>query len=276
VRRAAALTPLALISFSANSLLCRLALGGGTIDAASFTTIRLAAGAATLAAISMAGSPGTRPELPAPRWGSSIALFLYAITFSLAYVSLTTGTGALLLFGAVQTTMLVYALMSGERPSAREWTGLGLAIVGLVYLVSPGLSAPPLTGSVLMLVSGVSWGYYSLWGSSSSDPLADTGVNFVRSVPMAAAVSALAIQDSAITPAGAGLAALSGAVASGLGYVAWYAALRGLTATRAATVQLAVPAVTAAGGVLLLGEPMSLRLVIAATLILGGVSLARR
>jgi drug/metabolite transporter (DMT)-like permease len=148
--------------------------------------------------------------------------------------------------------------------------------VGLIYLVSPGLAAPPLAGSVLMLVSGVSWGYYSLWGRSSSDPLADTGVNFVRAVPMAAAVSAIAIRDLSITPAGAGLAALSGAVASGLGYVAWYAALRGLTATRAATIQLAVPAVTAAGGVLLLGEPVSIRLATAAALILGGIWLARR
>ena len=272
---AATLTPLALISFSANSILCRLALGDGTIDPASFTTIRVAAGAAILSAISLTAEPAS-PRAAAPRWRSAVALFLYAIAFSLAYVSLTAGTGALLLFGAVQTTMLGYALSSGERPTWREWAGLGVAIVGLVYLVSPGLAAPPLTGSALMLLSGVSWGYYSLWGRSSSDPLADTGINFVRSVPMAAAVSALTIRGLSISPVGAGLAALSGAVASGLGYVAWYAALRGLTATRAATVQLAVPIVTAIAGVLLLGEPMSLRLVMAAALILGGISLARR
>ena len=179
---------LALVSFSANSILCRLALGDGTIDPASFTTIRLAAGAAMLSTISLATEPAAPTRVAAPRWRSAVALFLYAIAFSLAYVSLTAGTGALLLFGAVQTTMLVSALNSGERPEWREWAGLAAAVVGLVYLVSPGLTAPPLVGSALMLLSGVAWGYYSLWGRSSSDPLADTGINFVRSVPMTAIV----------------------------------------------------------------------------------------
>jgi drug/metabolite transporter (DMT)-like permease len=182
----------------------------------------------------------------------------------------------LLLFGAVQTTMLTSALMAGEHPTAREWAGLAVAIAGLLYLVSPGLTAPPAAGSAVMIVAGVAWGFYSLWGRASVDPLGDTGVNFVRSVPMAAVASALAIRSLSITPVGAGLAALSGSVASGLGYVAWYGALRGLTATRAATVQLAVPVLTATAGVLLLGEPVSARLLVAAVLILGGIALAKR
>ena len=201
-------------------------------------------------------------------------LFLYAVPFSLAYVSLGAGTGALILFGAVQSTMLAVALATGERPHPLQWTGLILALAGLVYLVLPGLTAPPPAGAALMALAGMSWGIYSLRGRRASNPLAETAGNFLRSVPMAAAVSLVVAAHARWDLEGAILAILSGVVASGLGYVAWYAALGHLSATRAATVQLAVPVIAAAGGVLLLAEPVTARLVLAAVLILGGVALA--
>ena len=269
------LTISALVAFAANSVLCRAALGGRTIDAASFTSLRLLSGACALLLITASlnkslPSLGRRPDKLTP----ALLLFLYAAAFSFAYTGLTTGTGALILFGSVQATMLAAALGSGERPHAFEWAGLVLAIVGLVYLVSPGLAAPPPLNSALMAVAGISWGLYSLAGRGARDPLADTTSNFVLALPLALAVNLLARDGAHVSAAGVTFAVLSGALASGIGYVVWYAALRGLTATRAATVQLAVPLLAAFGGVVLMSESLSLRLLIAAALILGGVALA--
>ena len=270
--RTVAFTGLALTAFAANSLLCRGALGRSAIDAASFSTIRLFSGAAALLAIALATRP--RGAALSGSWLSAGLLFLYAVPFSYAYVTLGAGTGALILFGAVQATMLAVALIAGERPHPMQWTGLIVALGGLVYLVLPGLSAPSTVGCALMITAGVAWGVYSIRGRVASDPLAETAGNFLRSVPMAVVVSMAAAGAARLTPAGIGLAVLSGALASGLGYVAWYAALSGLTAIRAATVQLAVPVLAAVGGVLFLSERITVRLFISAVLILGGVGLA--
>ncbi|HEV2801186.1 MAG TPA: DMT family transporter [Pyrinomonadaceae bacterium] len=273
------LTICALVAFAANSVLCRAALGGRTIDAASFTSIRLLSGACVLLLIT-ASFEGNVPALWRRRgfkFIPALLLFLYAAAFSFAYTGLTTGTGALILFGSVQATMLAAALRSGERPHLFEWAGLLLALAGLVYLVSPGLSAPPLPSSALMAVAGISWGFYSLAGRGARDPLADTTNNFVLALPLAFVVNFAAhIGDSGshISAAGVVLALLSGALASGVGYVVWYAVVKDLTATRAATVQLPVPLLAAFGGVVLLSESLSLRLVVAAAVILGGVALA--
>lgn len=269
-----ACTVFALIAFAMNSVLCRLALGASAIDAASFSTIRLLSGALVLLLIS-AVLKKDKPTLQRGRWTSAVLLFLYAIAFSLAYISLGAGTGALILFGSVQATMLISALRSGERPHLLQWMGLFLALAGLVYLVLPGLAAPPPPlSSVLMAIAGISWGFYSLRGRGTQDPLTDTTGNFVRALPFVILVNFLMLRDSHVSARGIVLAVLSGAVASGVGYVVWYTALKGLTATRAATVQLVVPILAATGGVILLSEDISLRLLLAALLILGGVGLA--
>jgi drug/metabolite transporter (DMT)-like permease len=256
-----------------NSILCRLALGGGAIDAASFSGIRLASGAALLLLISMALKGGA-PRARRGHWISASLLFLYAIAFSLAYLGLSAGTGALLLFGTVQATMLIAALRSGERPHALVWCGLCLALAGIFYLVLPGLTAPPLLRSTLMVVAGVSWGLYSLRGRNAGDPLLETTCNFIYSLPLAVLAVILLSGGLHASAWGILLAVLSGALASGLGYVIWYEALKGLTATRAATVQLAVPLLAAAGGALLLQEGLTTRLLVSAVLILGGVGAA--
>ncbi|HEY0005529.1 MAG TPA: DMT family transporter [Pyrinomonadaceae bacterium] len=266
-------TGLALLAFAMNSVLCRLALGGAAIDAASFSTARLGSGAAMLLLLT-AVSKGERTLSLRGNWISATLLFLYAVAFSLAYLSLSAGAGALILFGSVQATMLLTALRAGERPRLLELAGLCIAIAGLVYLVSPGLAAPSPQSSALMAVAGISWGFYSLRGRKALDPLADTTGNFVRALPLAIMVSLLMFSQRHISTKGLLLAVLSGAVTSGLGYVVWYIALRGLTATRAATVQLAVPALAALGGVLLLSEVITIRLLAAASMILGGVGLA--
>lgn len=267
-----ALTAAALVAFAGNSLLCRMALGQGSIDAASFSTIRLMAGACSLAVISAAH--GSRARASADAWTSAAALFLYAIPFSFAYVWLPTGTGALILFGAVQVTMMLGALAGGERPRARQWAGLVLAVAGLVYLVLPGLAAPPLAGAALMAVAGIAWGVYSLRGRGAANPLRQNAGSFARSIPMALVVSILAFEQLHLEARGVLLAVASGALASGLGYVAWYSALRSLSATRASLVQLLVPILAAAGGIAFLGEPLSLRLVLSAVIVLGGIALA--
>jgi drug/metabolite transporter (DMT)-like permease len=267
----ALLTSLALVAFAANSVICRRALGSHLMDAASFALVRLATGAAVLLAIHAGTRRGFRvsfrPLQPA-------MLFLYAAAFSFAYRSLGSGTGALILFGCVQTTMILAAFRSGERFRLLEGAGLALALSGLGCLVAPGLTAPSLLGSALMAVAGIAWGVYSLRGRDSADPMGETTWNFVLATPLALAVAGLALRSAHVTPQGVALAAVSGAVTSGLGYVAWFAALRGLTAIRAAIVQLAVPALAAAGGVVFLSERVSLRLVLSAILILGGVTLA--
>ncbi len=262
-------TVTALLAFAANPVLCRWALGQGAIDAAGFAVVRLVSGAATLLVVAFATGRGDRRG--AGNWGSGAALFAYAVCFSFAYLELTVATGSLILFGAVQVTMLGAAFAGGERPQPRQWAGLAAAVGGVVILVAPGLQAPPPLGSALMAVAGIAWGAYSLRGRGNDDPVAATVDNFVRAVPFVLVVGLAQLSRIHATPRGVVLAALSGSVTSGLGYTVWYAALRGLTATRAATVQLTVPVIAASIGVLLLGEHISVRLVIATVAILGGV-----
>ena len=200
-------------------------------------------------------------------------LFLYAVPFSFAYTQLSTGTGALILFGAVQVTMLASAARSGETLLPTQWLGALIALGGLVYLVLPGLTAPPLSAAVLMGIAGVSWGIYTLLGRGVANPLAQTTINFVRAVPLAIVVSILAARQIHVSPPGVVLAVVSGALTSGLGYTVWYTALRGLTATQAAVLQLVVPVLAAAGGVVFLMEPISLRLAVSALLVIGGIAL---
>ena len=274
VRKTAWLTALALLAFAANSLLCRAALGQGSIDAASFTSLRVVSGALTLGLIVL---PRWRDRgLESVDWRSAAMLFAYMVFFAFAYRFLAAGTGALILFGAVQLTMFVVALRAGEPFPLLSWVGLVLAILGLVYLVSPGLTAPHPLGAALMAAAGIAWGVYSLLGRGAADPLAATANNFLYSVPLVLAVNALFLVTSGLhaTWRGVGLAVLSGAITSGLGYVIWYAALRGLTGTHAATIQLAVPVIAALGAVLLLSEPITPRLALAAAMTLGGVWMA--
>ncbi|MEX0938939.1 MAG: DMT family transporter [Pirellulales bacterium] len=272
--RTVVLTMLALVAFAANSILCRMALGDAAIDAPSFTLVRLASGAATLACI-LAAVGGWRKQVTSGSWSSAAMLFLYAAAFSFAYLSLSAGTGALILFGAVQVTMILGAIRAGHFPSVLEWVGLVAAMAGLVYLVSPGLTSPPLVGAGLMAVAGCAWGVYSLRGRGTLDPLADTAGNFLRSLPLAVALSvAASFAMYRVSWRGLLLAVLSGALASGVGYVLWYAALRGLTATRAAIVQLSVPLLAAVGGILFLSERISFRLTMASVLVLGGIAIA--
>lgn len=273
--RTAALTTLAMVAFAANSLLCRMALRPDLIDAASFGSVRLASGAVALALI-VHLRHGSKARGRAD-WLAAAMLFAYVAFFSFAYLSLSAGTGALILFGAVQVTMLAAGLRAGEAFGPMARLGLALAVGGLVYLVLPGLSAPPLLGAVLMAVAGVAWGLYSLRGRGVADPLAATAGNFLRAVPMALGLSllmaALSARSAHAGAQGIVLAAVSGALTSGLGYVLWYAALRGLSASRAAVVQLSVPPIAAFGGAWLLGEHISLRLAAASAAILGGIAL---
>ena len=264
------LTTLAMIAFAGNSLLCRLALATTPIDAASFTSIRVVSGALTLIILN---ALLTRARVPGGNWGSALALFAYAAGFSFAYISLSAATGALLLFGAVQCTMIGYGLIRGERMNRIQTTGVLIALAGLVGLLLPGLSAPPLMGALLMLGAGVAWGIYSLRGRGAQNATADTAGNFLRAVPFALMTSLLFMADAKIDSAGVMYAVASGALASGVGYAIWYAVLPALRATTAATVQLTVPALAAAGGVLLLDEPLSLRLGLASLAILGGVAI---
>jgi drug/metabolite transporter (DMT)-like permease len=268
------LTAIAMLAFAANSLLCRMALGAGLIDAASFTSVRVISGAVMLGFIVL---PRLRSQgRPKVDLRAVFMLFSYMIFFSLAYLSLAAGTGALILFGAVQLTMFTVGLRSGEHFSRASWAGLVLAIAGLVYLVSPGVTAPDPKGALLMAIAGVSWGVYSLLGRTAADPMESTAYNFIYSVPLALGASLVFINDFEVTVTGALLAVASGAVASGLGYFVWYAALRGLTAIRAATVQLSAPVIAAIGGVLLLGEDVTLRLVLASVATLGGIAVVLR
>jgi drug/metabolite transporter (DMT)-like permease len=266
-----ALTALAMVAFAANSLLCRAALADPLIDPASFTTLRLAAGAVVLALIVRARPLSSVP--PHADWLAAAMLFLYAVAFSFAYLSLSAGTGALILFGAVQLTMFVVGLRAREHFAPLSWAGFIVAVLGLVYLVSPGVTAPAPFGAALMAVAGVAWGVYSLRGRGVPDPLRATASNFVRSVPFTLAVSALFFNELHGSARGVALAIASGALTSGVGYVIWYAALRGLNATRAATVQLSVPVIAALGGTLLLAEPITLRLALASLAVLGGIAL---
>jgi len=268
------LTVLAMVAFASNSLLCRGALDGGHADAVSFTTLRLAGGALALGLLARWQGSVAPPARSA--WGSALALFAYAIAFSLAYRRIPAGTGALLLFAAVQLTMVGAGLRAGERPRPLEWAGHALSLAGLVFLTRPGLARPDPVGALLMLGAGAAWGLYSQRGRGRADAVGANAASFARSVPLCLAASAIGASVGAtrMEPVGVGLALASGAVASGLGYAVWYAALRGLTATRAALVQLSVPPLAACGGVILLGETFSPRLLVAGLLILGGIGLA--
>lgn len=270
--RTVLLTALTMAAFAGNSLLCRAALKGTTIDAASFTAIRLASGAIALWLIVQ--STG-RHRTGAGNWRSAIALFSYAVAFSFAYVHLSTATGALLLFAAVQATMISYGFWKGERMWWLQVVGLLLAFGGLVGLLLPGLSAPPPLDAALMLGAGVAWGVYSLRGKGPGDPTRVTAGNFMRAALIAAALSLLLLSQRrvSIDAAGLGFAVVSGALASGVGYVIWYSVLPSLRATSAASVQLSVPVIAALGGVLLLGESVTLRLVLTSVAILGGIAL---
>lgn len=268
--RLIALTSLAMIAFAGNSLLCRDALIHTRIDAASFTTIRLVSGAVMLGLISQM-KRGTYTV--GGNWLSAFSLFAYAAGFSFAYVSLPAATGALLLFGAVQATMIGYGIWAGERLLKLQLAGLMLAFAGIIGLLLPGLSAPPLFGSLLMLGAGVAWGVYSLRGKGAGDPTIVTTGNFLRAVPIAAALSILMLNDISMDNAGFWYAVSSGALASGIGYAVWYTVLPALKATNAATVQLSVPVIAAMGGIAFLGEPITLRLLLASVAILGGIAL---
>jgi drug/metabolite transporter (DMT)-like permease len=263
-----ALTALAMLAFAANSLLCRMALGHRLMDAASFAAIRVISGAVVLSLMVM---PRRRMRPGAANWRSVLALSAYMIFFSFAYLTLSAGTGALILFGAVQLTMFAVSLRAGEHVATPAWVGLAIAVLGLVYLVSPGLAAPDPPGAAAMAIAGAAWGYYSLLGRSASDPLEATAGNFLYSVPLMIVVALAFKSNWHVTSEGVVLAMLSGGIASGLGYVIWYAALRGLTGTRAATVQLSVPVIAAFAGVVLLGEQVTPRLLLASAATLGGV-----
>jgi len=269
--RTLVLTGIAMLALAANPLLCRMALGAGHIDAASFTGIRVIAGAAMLKLlVTWTRRGGDRKPVD---WRAVVTLFGYMIFFSFAYLSISVGTGALILFGAVLLTMFTVALQSGERFSSLSWAGLAMAIAGLVYLVSPGVTAPEPVGAALMAVAGVAWGMYSLLGRGEADPLGTTADNFLYAVPLAVAVNVFFWSDVHTSWYGVTLAILSGAIASGLGYVLWYAVLAGMPATRAATAQLSVPVIAALGGVVLLSEPVTLRLIVASVATLGGIAL---
>ena len=258
-----------MLAFAANSVLCRMALGAGLIDAASFATVRVAAGAVTLTLLML---PLWRREGRRPAdWRMALMLFGYMALFSFAYITLSTGTGALILFGAVQLTMFVVALRGGERFSGLSWLGLVFAFAGLVYLVSPGLTAPDPLGAALMAGAGISWGFYSLLGRGAVNSLESTANNFILCLPMVGVVSLVFIRDFHATLNGTLLAVASGAIASGIGYSIWYTALRDLTATRAATVQLSVPAIAAIGGVIFMAEDVTIRIVVSTVATLGGV-----
>lgn len=264
------LTLAALLAFAANSILCRTALGEGLIDPVSFTQIRLFSGAAALLPFFWARRAAVWP----PRrtdWRPALALFVYAIGFSLAYIALDAGTGALILFATVQVSMIGLGIAAGDRPGPLEWAGLAVAVAGLVWLLFPGLHAPPLWAAALMGLAGAAWGVYSLLGRGESDPVAGTARNFLFTVPLVLALFVAGPSWAEADLAGVALAVTSGALTSGLGYVIWYAALPGLTPMSASVVQLAVPAVAAAGGILLLGEMLTLRLAVATALILGGI-----
>ncbi len=291
--RTATLTLLAMLAFAGNSLLCRIALAQTDIDAASFTSLRLGSGAVVLALLVLwrgrssqrASGLGAANRAQATRpwqagsWLSALALFVYAAGFSFAYVSLTAATGALLLFGVVQTSMIGWGLSRGERLQLLQWLGLLAASAGLVWLLLPGLAAPSLSAGALMASAGVAWAVYTLRGRGAGasgiaqDATTVTAGNFLRAAPLALGTSALLWPLARWDAQGALLALASGALASGLGYAIWYTALRGLSATRAAIVQLTVPALATAGGVLMLGEPLTPHLLGASAAVLGGVAL---
>ncbi|NRA37130.1 MAG: DMT family transporter [Planctomycetes bacterium] len=264
-------TFLAIIAFAANSVLCRLALGEGAIDAASFTCVRLLSGISILALILVVTKSSEAAVQSKGSWKSACMLFIYATAFSFAYVSLDTGTGALVLFAAVQFTMIAAALLAGHKLRVSELLGMLSAFSGFVYLVLPSLSTPSLMGFMVMSLAGIAWGFYTLAGKKSQHPLRDTAFNFFRTLPFIIILIVVKYQDVSVSPNGIVLAVLSGAIASGIGYTIWYIALRGLTAIQAAVLQLLVPVIAAFGGILFANEKLSLHLMLSSLMILGGI-----
>lgn len=268
--KASFLTFLALLAFAGNSIITRLALGDEAIDAASFTAIRLSAGAIFLLLIVLLKMPKTA-VLSYGSWPAALCLFFYAATFSLAYLSLDTGLGALILFGCVQVTLIIASIIKGNKLAFKEWVGFTIALLGLTILLLPGASTPSLSGFVLMLIAGVSWGGYTLCGNGSTTPLLDTTGNFIKTLPMAAIMLLIFIEEIALSNTGIVLAIVSGAVTSGLGYAIWYAALREITITQAAIFQLMVPIITTVAGIMFANESITTGFIVSALLILGGI-----
>jgi drug/metabolite transporter (DMT)-like permease len=284
--KTAVYTLIALTAFAANSIFCRLALGDESIDPAGFTIIRLLSGAITLVCLLMITNVLKKPSAQhadrklkitatqmSGSWIAAIALLIYAIAFSYAYVLLDTGTGALILFACVQVSLIIFAILKGQQLNLREWVGLCMAFIGFVYLVFPALSKPSEDGLILMVIAGIAWSIYTIKGKESTQPLADTAWNFVRTLPFLGLLTAVVIDDMHLSIEGVVYAILSGAIASGLGYSVWYLALRKLTATSAAVVQLLVPILAAIGGVIWVQEPITLRMLVSGLIILGGILL---
>ena len=265
-------TSLTLIAFAANSVLCRLALADNSIDAAGFTIIRLLSGAIVLLLIIILSKRDIKNSNKGS-WSGGLMLFLYAVTFSFAYISLDTGTGALILFGAVQITMILWSIFKGNRLHLSEWAGVIIAFGGFLYLVLPGVSAPSPIGFIFMTTSGIAWGIYSLIGHNSKNPLMDTGYNFIRTIPFIILLFIIFINHMNYSSEGILLAILSGGITSGIGYVLWYRALGGLTTIQAAVVQLLVPLIAAFGGIVFVSESITFRLIISAIFVLGGILL---
>lgn len=267
------LTAVAMVAFAANSVLARLAFATGGAEPLSYTGIRLASGAIVLLLL-LGLSQRSLPRSIAGNWRAAASLFGYALAFSIAYIMLGAGTGALILFASVQVGIFGWAIVKGDRPGALEWLGLVVALAAFAWLVSPGLVAPHPAGTVLMVGAGLCWAAYTLLGRGSKSPLADTSGNFARTLPLAILLLLASLLAGPIHPAAAAYAVASGALASGVGYAVWYAVLPRLPRTTAAIVQLTVPAIAALGGVVLIGEQLTLRLVIASIGIIGGVAIA--
>ncbi|QEE44406.1 DMT family transporter [Rhizobium sp. WL3] len=271
------LTAVAMLAFAANSLLAREALGTASIEAAGYTAVRIMSGALVLYALLRRGAAASRDEarplLPGDWWAAA-ALFVYAIAFSTAYLSLGAATGALILFSSVQASMLAWGLWKGDRPSGREVIGFGVAFAAFVYLILPGVGRPDPLGSVLMIASGVAWAIYTLRGRGSRDPLGETAGNFVRASAFCLPLVGFALIYETASMTGIALALASGIVASGLGYSIWYKALRGLSTFQAALIQLSVPVIAALGAILFLDERLTLHFVVAGACVLGGIAFA--
>lgn len=268
------LTGLALIAFAANSVLCRLALGNEAIDASSFTVIRLLSGSIVLLIIissTRRNSRSTAITSTKGSWTASFMLFIYATTFSYAYISLDTATGALIIFGSVQITMILLSLISGTRLHITEWAGVVVAFTGFIYLILPGVTTPSVIGFTLMTVAGVAWGIYTLKGRGSKSPLMDTAYNFFRTTPLVVLLAISTIDNINYSSEGIVLALLPGGITSGIGYTLWYIALGGLSSTQAAVLQLSVPVIAALGGIIFVSETITFRLTISATMVLGGI-----
>ena len=270
IKSVPAMLVMALTAFAANSVFCRLALEKTSIDAASFTLIRLLSGGVALAIVCLMTKKNWKPSRPHPV--PILALFFYMVCFSFAYIKLSAGTGALLLFGFVQITMMGFAIAQGKKMSGIAWGGLICAMLGLVYLVSPGISAPEPFFAVLMAIAGIAWGIYSLYGGKVADATTSTASNFLYATLLAFFLSMFLIESAYLTVEGVMLALASGVLASGLGYAVWYRVLPLIPVTSAASLQLSVPALAAFGGIIFIGEPITSRLIVSVLLIIGGIA----